>query len=315
MIHIHAYSYYSNDIRFDRNKFKVEDNSGSFLLESVANGVNIFNISDDLDCNIQIYEYFNSISFIVVSYQSDAYIDNIYFPAKKLKELGVSFPSKSLNRYKFFYITHSESIDNIDIIEKVRGSKTFVPSESNSLINESEILINFIEAGFVQKDKISLENAPDKFNRTLLIYLLGVAYNLQTELFIKESIICYKGKAFDSLVSMRSDIHLFEVQYYFSIPVKNSSYQTIRIWKLISDVLNIKDFHSEMKDQLIELTDIINEKRLEDIKIAKENELSLIREANDKRDKKNDKNNLILQVGLIVIGFFQALPVIIQFFK
>jgi hypothetical protein len=70
-----------------------------------------------------------------------------------------------------------------------------------------------------------------------------------------------------------------------------------------------------MKDQLIELTDIINEKRLEDIKIAKENELSLIREANDKRDKKNDKNNLILQVGLIVIGFFQALPVIIQFFK
>lgn len=220
------------------------------LLDSIQSGIKVFGNE-----YIKIYEFFNNISFIVLLLDEDTENRNVILT--EINKRGVILENNNVYMFKCYHLNHTMGQTIHNFIEVVRKSKTYKQSEKNTFYAK-EIEISIFEYGFVQKDIFALnDGGKDKFERTLIIYLLGIAYNMQSEWFIEQAASKYENNNFEQLIDLQCQVHHFDLKYYFKRPIKHSSYQMMKIWKLIYENLHVESTHHEMKQQLIELSDVI----------------------------------------------------------
>lgn len=154
------------------------------------------------------------------------------------------------NAYYFDTLQSDESIS-----QTLRNSNTLQISTHNSY-DSSDIKVVFAEKGFVTCSKLNL-CAKDKFERVLLLYLVVMAYNQKAQVLLQEVSQSHKNKSYEDMIKKRDEIYAFDLNCFFSNPVKQNRQQVYDIWNIIAKVYDTKNKYDEIKSQVIDLVNVI----------------------------------------------------------
>lgn len=225
-----------------------------------------------------IYTFFNNVQ--ITTNTKTFYIEGgIEHTVIDIKYSKRDFAYKAL-----FY----DKVVNSDLIsEEFRDAKTFKPDDTNSyetsyfhfMISEKGFAV-YKKPNFYNKNKSKTnEEQPDNeniqnefkekdtadqvFYRILMMYLLALAYNQKMDKFSNMMALIFMNnkqnkKYTESLETFITDIHAFDLQYFFENPVKMDRYQTYNLWNIIARNYNVKAKHDEIKSQVLALADIIS---------------------------------------------------------
>lgn len=251
-------------------------NFGSFY-KSLNNNIKFF--IDENHKEVELYKIFN-LNFIV-------YNDSIS------TEYLNKYLTEKTNRYKALMCFDNPQDEEISIL--LRKSKTLEINEENTFKNKNNKII-FSENGFlISKDNKQL--ASKFLNKVKMLMLLTLAYNYKINSFLEdvnESLINNDHK---QMIKIRKEILEFDLKYYFINPVKDNVHETSSIWKKMANYYNIHLKHEEIKNQILELTAIINEEE---------------KEIKNELDKKRELKFTFLA---IFIAFISAISPAIDLFK
>lgn len=172
------------------------------------------------------------------------------------------------------------------ISEEFRDAKTFKPDETNSyetsyfhfMVSEKGFAVYKKPNYYKNKSKTNEEQSDNESNqseykekdtadqvfyRILMMYLLALAYNQKMDKLSNMMALIFMNnkqnkKYTESLENFITDIHAFDLQYFFENPVKMDRYQTYNLWNIIARNYNVKAKHDEIKSQVLALADIIS---------------------------------------------------------
>lgn len=246
-----------------------------FFYDGVRNGINkqYGNSMDE-----SIYTFFNNIQ--ITTNTRTFYIEG----GIEHTVIDIKYSKKDFAYKALFY----DKVVNPELIsEEFRDAKTFKPDDTNSyetsyfhfMVSEKGFAV-YKKPGYYNKNKSKIngeesdtengqneykekDTADQVFYRILRMYLLALAYNQKMDYLSNKmaSTFMYneKNKKYtESLEKFITDIHAFDLQYFFENPVKMDRYQTYNLWNIIAKNYNVKAKHDEIKSQVLALADIIS---------------------------------------------------------
>ena len=180
---------------------------------------------------------------------------------------------------------YNEKLTNeyIQIIsEDIRNSKTYSSTELNTLSHKNYNLYLF-ESGMAVYEKFKTEkfyntNSGDNplntqkisnvdfFNKALVLRYLTLAYNDINEILKDKSILIHKdffkskrnNKAkFKMLENLYQSLYSFNLEFYFSNPVKFENYESSTIWPHFREFYQVDNLHEENSRQVSDLLNAI----------------------------------------------------------
>ncbi|MDA3078003.1 hypothetical protein OFO07_03565 [Campylobacter sp. JMF_06 NA1] len=199
-----------------------------------------------------------------ISFLHDSVSDKIFIYKSKYTKLysifGFYFLVKNNTEEKTQYTCHysKQELSDIDVSKALRGSKTLKISDHNSY--DSDIKVVVCEKGFLWYDKCNFNNT-NKFEKTLLLFLIALAYNKKSNEILRKVSKSYKNNSFNEMINTRNEIYDFDLNCFFSNPVKQDRHQLYDIWSIIEKNYHVNDIHNEIKMQVVELTNLIESKK------------------------------------------------------
>ena len=144
-----------------------------------------------------------------------------YFSIKK----KMAVEKKDSKSYYGYYLENNPTDSHISSV--LRDSKTLKITENNCYEND-DIKVVFAEKGFVLCDNFRHINESEKynkFNRTLLMFLLALSYNIKSEELSQSVSLAYKNKSYEDMSRLRDEIYAFDLECFFYNPVKHDRQQ------------------------------------------------------------------------------------------
>ncbi len=265
---------------FNDSKFKFVDSNHNFIFDSIKQECKICEIQKDvrifkiLDLNLLVIE---SVCF---DYGKDEKLHNPndhkdyltgeideYFFGRKNLEAIKDFLLDETIYYAFRCKDGNLSDDKISML--LRASKTLELSNKNRY-KANDIDVVFAEDGFLMisnfdiKKKGDLEKSfNDKFERSMILFLIGLAYNISTYKFIEKTIdfIPNIGKdcGIKELEKIRDGFYIYSIKSFFLNPVRQKNHQCYENWEFIARNYNVREFYNESKRQISELTSLVRD--------------------------------------------------------
>ena len=210
-------------------------------------GKNLF-LQDSVSDKISIYK-FDEYQKIYSIFGFDFLVE---------KEIGkTNFKSNLFKKnddtiYHCYY--SKQELSDVEISKILRDSTTLQISENNSY--DSDIKFVVCEKGFLWQDKYNFDNT-DKFEKALLLFLIALAYNEKSAQILKNVSNSYKKSSYNEMIKTRNEIYNFDLNCFFTNPVKQNRHQLYDIWSIIEKNYHVVAIHNEIKMQVVELTNII----------------------------------------------------------
>lgn len=226
--------------RFD--KLKKENFKHKFLYESVSDKITYYN--DKENKNIEVYSLFDFHFLVIKSEEKET--------AENKNCYGFMELSKNEN-YTAYYFNTVQTDEEIS--KMLRNSNTLKVSNQNCYDND-DIKVVFAEKGFVLCNKFKAE-AKDKFDRTIVLFILALAYNQKVEKLLQDVSTAYEKKSYEDMIRLRDEIHAFDLSCFFYNPVKQNRPQPYTQWNLISQNYDVQIKHDEIKSQVGDLAGVI----------------------------------------------------------
>ncbi|KAA6220588.1 hypothetical protein FMM54_08445 [Campylobacter sp. LR185c] len=235
-------------------------------------------LKDDFKCYINIYkeyvfEFFN-IRIQASLFKGSDNKGKVYYFSRKMD-------CKNMDQSE---ISNYKNIENARISQHLRNSFTLTINDENCYDNP-DIKVVFGESGFlflnnfVNIDADSKNEQNEKFENTLILYALYIAYMEKIDEFLQNTSTLYFDKKHKNASDIRKQIYIFGLKHFFSNPVKHSRQQLHVLWNIIEEYYKIGDKYAEVKAQAEDIIDIIEieQKEYDDNKQRKrDNRINLI---------------------------------------
>lgn len=189
-------------------------------------------------------------------------------------------PSKYIkidNASKINFVAHyvDEDIDDESISKTLRGSTTLKINDTNSL-DLKDIKVVLSERGFLFCNKLYKDK--EKFDNTIFLYILSIAYNIKINVFFQQVLQNYDENSYDKLIETKREFFEFNLNCFFYNPIIKRHHQKCSIWNLMSSYYDIKTNHEEIKTQMLDLIDLVeNQQKTKQDKDFKKFEMKMIR--------------------------------------
>lgn len=224
----------------------VEDyESCSFLYDNLAEKIQFF--KSKIQANVRYITFFGNITFTIIEDETKELV-------KEQKVRGL----KSLKDWPSYYCCYMEdNITDLEISKILRNSSTLKIDEVNHY-DSLDIRVVVAETGFMLVNKrTDWSGGEDKFKRSLLMFMLIIAYNIRNQNLIVEISRSFEAKNHIQALALRDEIHAFNLSGYYFNPVKQNNHQAYTIWSIMSRIYEVEARHLEMKSQISELCEII----------------------------------------------------------
>ncbi|MGJ0303602.1 hypothetical protein NG774_09700 [Aliarcobacter cryaerophilus] len=264
----------------DLSNYKKENIPHKFLYNSLKK--EIFVYINNKNNEEKIYDFFG-VYFLFIS-------ENIDIKSTKFISLY------DRDGYKVYY--ENKNLDDIEISQKLRGSKTLKVTDKNSYDND-DIKAIFSEKGFLVCNKMAHIDE-NKFERVLILYMLALAYIIKAQNLLQDVSQAHEDKSFEKMIILKDDVYSFDLNCYFFNPVLQNRHQVFNIWQIISKCYFVKEVYHEVKTQVSDLTKIIEHHR---------------KEEQEKREKSLDRKLTYIGIFIGIMSAISAIPVILDFFK
>ncbi len=258
--------------KINEDKFEFKDIEHKFIFESVKKECSICKIEEK---NFKIFKIF-SLFFLVLESSYFEYDGEKTFCSQDdeknyfIKNLSKYFSNKKeldennfeLDKNFIYYIIKGKNngLNDEQISILLRGSKTLkILSENRYTSNDIDVV--FAESGFLMLSNSKFGIDDKKAERFILLFLIGLAYNINTQKFIEKTINTVsdpdKAKKVKELEKIRDDFCIYSIKSFFLNPVKQEKHQCYEIWEFIERNYHVRKFYNEAKKQVSELTLLI----------------------------------------------------------
>lgn len=234
---------------FDKSNLQLENISHKFLYQCLLDDIKCYVIDNET----KIYSFFG-VCFFIKEFSDKANAEKFQkdFSIRDSYEYDIVENNRHYSSYRLGKEKTEQEISQI-----LRATNTVKLSTYNCY-DYSNIQVVFDSKSFCVYPKYKSDN--DSFGRVQFMFLLCLAYNLKAEKLLNKVSIAYKNKNFNKMIELREDIYAFGLNNFFSNPVKQRNHQQYEIWKLLSNFYNVNDRYKEVKNQVRDLTKVIETK-------------------------------------------------------
>lgn len=231
---------FDKDIQDKKNKSKNKHNNSKAKDKSEENSNSVNEVTDGEVTNNEDRDY--------ILYNLFYENDKIYIKNKELI-------SDEDNEIKI------ENIDIEQVSNDLRGYSTLRANNANSYLGRGFFFI-ICERGFAISDFNTKVNIR-RFHNFVILFLLAIAYNLKMDDFLIQGAEVYNKHRdnIEEISDLQESIYAFNLQYFFENPVKIDRHQLYAIWSIISKNYNIKTKHDEVNTQVLELTNLLENRK------------------------------------------------------
>lgn len=236
---------FDKDIQDKKNKSKNKHNNSKAKDKSEENSNSVNEVTDSEVTN---NEDTNNEDRDYILYNLFYENDKIYIKNKELI-------SDEDNEIKI------ENIDIEQVSNDLRGYSTLRANNANSYLGRGFFFI-ICERGFAISDFNTKVNIR-RFHNFVILFLLAIAYNLKMDDFLIQGAEVYNKHRdnIEEISDLQESIYAFNLQYFFENPVKIDRHQLYAIWSIISKNYNIKTKHDEVNTQVLELTNLLENRK------------------------------------------------------
>lgn len=167
----------------------------------------------------------------------------------KNKDEGIKY-----DRYYAYFST--EELSDEDISKTLRGSRTLKLTEKNTYTNANDIKVIICERGFMWCNISQYDSTP-RFYKTIILFLVALAYNRKSTQILNNVATSYKNKSHKEMIKARNEIYDFDLNCFFENPVKQDRHQQYNIWIIIEKNYHVINTHNEIESQVINLANVI----------------------------------------------------------
>lgn len=214
------------------------------------------------DSNEKDYSEENSSSLhqIIDKDDRDYILYNLFYENDKIYIKNKELISDKDNENKDIEIK-MENIDIEQVSNDLRGYSTLRANNANSYLGRGFFFI-ICERGFAISDFNTKVNIR-RFHNFVILFLLAIAYNLKMDDFLIQGAEVYNKHRdnIEEISDLQESIYAFNLQYFFENPVKIDRHQLYTIWSIISKNYNIKTKHDEVNTQVLELTNLLENRK------------------------------------------------------